>query len=562
MKRFLTIILLFVAFFVTMVVIIPSGSHYCNLDKCGMYFWGAHEHDAIWHLALANNSFKVWPFTFPTFAGETLSGYNAMYDIVLSTIARLTKIDAVFLYFKILPLLWFGTMIYTWSKFGNLYSKNKWYTCSLLFFVFFGNSFSYLLRLGHEGIIWGASGLLAMQSPQVLTNMQFAWSLPILAIILIHFFERKSGIKNALILGLLVFLTMGLKFYGGVIILGMATIYSISFLLEKNNRSFFENILTTTIGFVLATILFYDPFKVSSDPVMSIKLLATVHPIIEDAGLIFLPQIANLRNILIAQGPSIRLVLIELATFVLFIIFNFGTRIIGIWSVNFNWKLQKDKYFHITILLGIAAGIILNITLVQRGEWWNTVQFLYYSLILSAIYAAGTLAKLIDNKSLANMLLAIVVVILTMPNAVDTTRVFFSFPPNSYVSDTELQALKFLSNLPTGTTLALPTGTINQYSLTRPNPLYTTFDTAYVAAFSHKPTYLNDMVQMRLTDIKYQERYINVSTNNCLVLNEIKYIYVSGGDYQMNKWLKCPNEIVPIFTNSEVVIYNVKTKNF
>ena len=551
MKKWVLWTIVMAAFLLQMLVVMPSGSHFCDNSICGLFYWGAHEHDGIWHLALINNALSSWPAAFPTYAGAMLSGYNALLDMVLRLINSITKIPASTLYFKIIPLLWFGSMVWVWSKFGRIYSKSKWFVSSLLFFIFFGNSFSYLFRYFHEGSIWGASGILSMQSPQMLNNIQFALTLPLLGLLLILFKKDEFTWKDILVFGCLNFLMMGFKFYGGIVAFTMSLAFVTTILFQKKWKSGIAIGVSTIIGFGLSTLLFYNPLHaISSSAILSWKPLATVHPIIEEIGLFYAPSIANLRNNLYASGGGVRLVLIELSTLLLFIVFNWGTRVIGILAV-------RRKSFDYVLLTGILTGLIMNVLFIQRGEWWNTVQFLYYATFLSNIYAADVLSKWMDGGKLRN-LLVVMVVILTLPNMIDTYRIFSSYPPQSYVSDTELEALAQLKALTPGTVLALPSGTTVESTLQIPRPLYSRYDTAYVAAFSGKQTYLNDLVQLRLTGIDYAERLEEINRGQCSVLAQVKYIYVAGDESQILPWKKCNTyQLSEIYKNNEATIFAV-----
>jgi len=551
MKKWIFWTIVIVAFLLQMLVVIPSGSHYCYNSNCGLFFWGAHEHDGIWHLALINSTLSSWPARFPTFAGAMLTGYNALLDIVLRVINLATRIPASLLYFKIIPLIWFGAMVLVWNKFGRIYNKSKWYASALMFFIFFGNSFSYLLRYFHEGTIWGASGILSMQSPQMLNNIQFALTLPLLGLLLILFKKEEYAWKDSLWLGCLNFGMMGLKFYGGVVSTLMSGIYAITLLFQKKWKQGITAGTTSIIGFGLASLLFYNPLSTTgTSGILTLRPMATVHPIIEEIGLFYAPSVANLRNNLYASGGGVRLVLIELATLLVFIVFNWGTRIIGILSI-------RRKPFDYILITGILTGLLMNILFIQRGEWWNTVQFLYYATFLSNIYAAQVLSKWMDSGKLWSIL-ATMTIILTIPNAVDTYRIFSSYPPQSYVSDAEIEALNHLKLLPKGTVLALPSGATIGAGNSIPKPLYSRYDTAYVAAFSGQQTYLNDLVQLRLTGIEYTGRVKNVGNGECSVLREVKYIYSAGDPKQIEVWKKCEKyQLSEMYKNSEATIYGI-----
>lgn len=551
MKKWVLYTIVILAFVLQMIVVMPSGSHYCYDGVCGLFFWGAHEHDGIWHLALINNALSSWPAQFPTYAGAILSGYNALLDIVLRVISQVTRIPADLLYFKMVPLLWFGLMVWVWTKFAQLYSKNKWYLSALMFFVFFGNSFSYLFRYFHEGSIWGASGILSMQSPQMLNNIQFALTLPLLGLLLILFKKEDLTWKDNLWLGGLNFLMMGLKFYGGVVTMAMSSVFAVTLFVQKKWKQGIIALATALVGFGIATLLFYNPLSsLNTSSILTFKPMATVHPIIEEIGLFYAPAIANLRNNLYVSEIGVKLVLIEVATLLLFIVFNWGTRIIAVLHMQY-------KSFDLVLITGILTGLIMNVLLIQRGEWWNTVQFLYYATFLSNVYAAKTLSIWMDGSKIQKILVALVVT-LTIPNALDTARIFASYPPQSYVSEMELNALSHLKTLPQGVVLALPSGRAIAGGEMIPKPLYSRYDTAYVAAFSSQQTYLNDLVQMRLTGIDYLKRLSDVESHNCAVLLQVKYIYLAGDEMQIENWKKCDTyNFREIYKNSEATIYGI-----
>lgn len=554
MKNWGYFILLILALVVQMMVVMPSGSYYCSNNLCGIFFWGAHEHDGVWHLALINSAFSVWPARFPTFSGEILSGYNAMLDLGLYIVKSLTGISSSFLYFKLVPALWFGTMVIVWRKFATVFSKHKSYGFWLFFFIFFGNSLSYLLKLFNEGTIWGASGILSMQSPQMLNNIQYALTLPFVGMLLLIFMRTEIRGRDFASIVIINFLIMGLKFYGGVIALLMSGVYSLLLMYQRKLKESFMAGLSAILGFTTATWFFYNPLaNLGGSPILSWRPMATIHPIIEDASLLYLPSIANLRNNLYMSEGGIRLWLIELTTLAIFILFNYGTRLVGLIRI-------KSKPINWIIVSGIIGGLLLNILFVQRGEWWNTVQFLYYSLFLASIFAAQTLSDWIEGGT-GKRVIASIIVVLTLPNALDTVRIFASFPPQSYVSQQEIEALEVLGKLPEGSVLALPLEARSRVGADYPRPLYSRYDTAYVAAFSGKQTYLNDLVQLRLTDIEYNERLDLVTQAECAVLEEIKYIYSAGDNPEIAIYQQCPAyEIKEIYLNEEAAIFAVSPR--
>jgi len=555
MKKWAFWLIVGIAFVCQMAVVVPSGSRYCNDGVCGTYFWGAHEHDGVWHLSIVNSALKNWSSRFPTYAGEGLSGYNILLDYLLKGANQLTSISAITWYFKIMPIIWFVVTVWIWQKFAKAYDKRYSYLLSLLFFVFWGNSFSYLLRYFHERSIWGASGLLAMQSPQMLNNIQFALTLPLVGALLIILMRKAQTWESGIKIGVIAFLIMGLKFYGGVVIAAMLGVYGLLLLIEKRYRELAMVGITSIIGALVAVLWFYNPLQsFHGSAILTWKPLATVHPIIEESGLVFLPWVANLRNNLAAAGDlkSWRLIIIEGFTIAIFIVLNWGTRIVAVFNKHY-------RNIDFVIGGGIVAGILMNVLFIQRGEWWNTVQFLYYAMFLSGIWAAKVLANYWESK-VWGKIAVVIIVGLTIPNGIDTMRIFTSFPSHSYVSDQEQIALNKLAEMPEGVVLALPIEPVAGHENQSPRPLFNMYDTAYVSAFSGKQTYLNDLVQLRLVGIDYAERLSQVKTKNCHVLSQVAYIYISGDYSPMLGWQKCLGyELRLSYEGGDTRIYSVIT---
>lgn len=541
-----------------MSIIWPSGSRYCYGNQCGIFFWGSNEHDAVWHLALENTTFASSPPTMPNYSGTPLSGYNALMDQVVYTISHFSGISASLWYFKIIPVLWFAILTYLVIKLAQKITTNPWYPPVLLFFVYLGNSFSYLLTLMHSGTWLGASGLLSMQSPQTLTNIQFGLSLPLIVGMLILMYDGKHFFQKQLLLAVLVAATWGLKFYGGAVSTAMVGIY---YLVNSRKNGWKQTIMgLVTLGvFTLGAIpLFYGIASLGSGgSTFTWSPLTTVHPIIEQDNLAYLPKLANARYSLINRGIGPKLVLIETLTLMIFIVLNFGTRIFGLWVVAAKLIKRQINSFDLVVTAGVVLSFLLSVLLVQKGVWWNTVQFLYYSLFLANIYGALIVVELLSSRKWWGVAAAICLIVITLPNAFDTWKTFTGFPPRSYISDQEMELLAVLSKQSPGVALALPLAATESNQVAKLAPLYERYDTSYVAAYSGHPTYINDLIQLQLTGIDYRARLAEVESGDCRVLGEVKYIYLAGRRAQLDVWKKCGTSVRSVAENSAGAVYRV-----
>jgi hypothetical protein len=540
MNKWLTRFIIAIAFVAHMLVMWPSGSRYCFENRCGDYYWGVHEHDGIWHMALGETAFDTGTLQMPTFAGAKLSGYNWLIDYPLFLLSKI-GIPVGFSYFKLLPTLWFFLMIWAWRKFANQYKPgNEKYFQWLLFWLFFSNSLSYMFSLWHFGTLVGSSSFIAMQPPMMLINLQFSYTLPILAYVLVILGKNKPGKYDSLVTSILLFIAMGLKFYGGAILLALVVIHSLLFKQWKR-------IIYAGIGIAAAVIIFYQP-SVDQGAILSFKPLATVYPIIEEKLLFYSPKLALARysDSILKQSAA------GLVALGIFILFNFGTRLIAL----VGWR--KWNTYEWTITLTAITAIGANVLLVQRGEWWNTVQFLYYAFFLIGILAAKQLAEWNSESKWRGATMSALIILACLPNTIDTWRVFTQFPPGSYVSDQEKIVLATLKQQPQGNVLALPLQRSEIGEEKSPSPLYLRYESAYVSAYTGKPTFFNDTVQARLVGIDYKARDEAVRNGDCSVLNHVSYIYVAGDQMQIKPWQVCSRVLVLLQENEGAALYTIK----
>lgn len=558
MKNIAIALLIILSFFAYMLTIFPSGSQYCIDNLCGIYFWGAHGHDALWHLAIVAVSFNHLPFIAPTYAGALLDGYNYFLDLGLFILSKI-GIPAMVSYFKILPIIWFGVFSYFLIKLSKRINNSSIYTFLLLFFVFFGGSFSYVVTWMHNKSIWGSSGLLAMQPILSLTNIQFAFSIVILTIILVIIKDAKPTFKNNVLLSFLVGLNLALKFYAGVICLFLVALY-FTFILIKSRKTvlFLRDILILGIFFVFVLLLFYKPgSQLSTGSPLIFSPLATVYPLIEDPNLLYLKDMTNARYFLENSGRfSPRLLLINIQILSLFIILNFGTRIIGLIYLGVIIFKKKISQFDLLVFSTIIFSIALNILFVQKGVWWNTVQFSYYAFFLMNIFVAQSLYMIIRNKKKMGIFISILVIILTIPNSIDAIRSFLDKKGHTYLSQDEIVALKFLESQNYGVVYSpLPSRIDSQNR--QPLPLSYLEDNAYVTAFSGKQSYIADEVQLELTGVDFRKRAKASLDWNCDIIGKVDYLYELRQNPIGNKLEDCKNRLKRIYKNKMVTIYEV-----
>jgi hypothetical protein len=257
------------------------------------------------------------------------------------------------------------------------------------------------------------------------------------------------------------------------------------------------------------------------------------------------------------MGP--RLLAIEIFTALLYVVFNFGTRIFGMVDFLYRFARKRVSIIEVSITIAIIASSVLAFSLIQRGEWWNTIQFFYYAIFLSNIFIAQLVYNLLKSKRTVQIIVAIIILLATLPINIDFVVRYASFPPSVYVSREQLDALSFLKKQSDGTVLIPRTTKEISGRYTHPKPIWAADDTAYVAAYSGKLLYIADEHVLRILGIDYEARMKKVmGVWNCDLMKEVDYIYDIRGLPQMKDVAKCKDWIRELYKNEEVTIYGVR----
>jgi hypothetical protein len=245
-------------------------------------------------------------------------------------------------------------------------------------------------------------------------------------------------------------------------------------------------------------------------------------------------------------GNWLKLILAYGVTLFIFWFGNLGTRILKELLFFKHLKnFRKLSYLEVFIYTIIGIGVLIPTFFIQSGTPWNTIQFMYYSLMFSGILSGVTLGGFLEksnlntktiNNHLRLLLVVVAVVLLTIPTTYGTLKYHYlpSRPP-AKISMEELEALKFLSQQPDGTVLTLPFSKdlADKAVNNPPRPLYLYESTAYVSAFSGQKTYLEDEVNLEITNYDWKSRrekaeaFFDKPDPVFLSENKIKYVYIT-----------------------------------
>ena len=526
----------------------------------GLGFWGAHGHDAIWHLSVIESAKKGLPLENPIFAGEVLRNYHFFYDLLLAGISNLTNLQAIDLYFRYFPILLsilIGSVVYILA---NVWFKSKLAANLAIFFIYFGGSFGWIVSYFKNRTLGGESLFWAQQGISTFINPPFAISILLFLTGLFLFnklvSQKQYPVANIIPLILVWGVLIEFKAYGGLLVLGALSIVTI-FELSKRNLNFLKISLPTG----LLSLLVFLPNNLNSTSLLVFSPFWLIHSMIESPDRVgwYRLQLAKMAG---EQGGNwFKFFAAEIIGFSIFILGNLGTRVVGIAAFK---KILPLNSFKLFIGSFLTASSIIPLLFIQKGSSFNIIQFFYYFLVVFSFLAAYSLAILITKNKRIGLLVTAAMVLLTLPTTWDSLHHYIPVRPPSRISTEEVEALNFLKDQENGIVVTFYDKRLRE-RFTEPVPLFAYDSTAYVSAYSGKREFISDTVNLEILGVDYKGR-LQVTRdilavrepdqiNKLLKENNIKYIYAPkvfnfSPDAERLK-------VKIIFENSEVKIFKV-----
>lgn len=545
-------------------VMVRSGLCWDKGCAGGIGFWGANGHDGIWHLALIK-SLAGGSFRMPTFAGWDIQNYHIGFDVLMSWIVRLTGVSVSVLYFQIVPpilALLAGFLVYKFVKDWRHSEVSAWWAT---FFVYFGGSFGWLVSI-IRGQGWGGESMFwSMQSVSTLINPPFALSLiTILSglIFLRNYLNKKTWI-NFLFTVVFFGASIFIKVYAGLLVLTALLGVFVWQIIKKKDISFLG------VFFVSLTIsvFLFIPFNKTSLGLISYKPFWFLESMMALSDRFNWQKMYSAMTTYKMGGFLLKEILSYGLAFAIFILGNFGTRIIALKSFfQKPKKLLSAGPIEIFIFVIVLAGIVVPTFFVQKGTPWNTIQFIYYSLFFTGIVSGVVLSGFMENSHIRTSIIQIIkvtIIFFTVPTTIASLGNYLGSSPPALLPKGEIEALNFLSNQSVGTVLTYPYDENLAKITVPPRPLYLYTSTAYVSAFSGQPVFLEDQINLDIMQYPWHERRreiedfldtLNIEeAGRFLRENNIKYVYwIRGqhariGDSQLGLTKVFENEIATIF---------------
>jgi hypothetical protein len=480
---------------------------------CG-FIVGTNYRDGIWFQSVSASAFKTFPFRMPNFSGALLSGYHYLPNLIAYLLSRL-GIPIAVSYYKLFPFLYMIFLTALSIIFARKIKNNSLFVALFLFFSFFGIPLTLITSLHYYGFIKNSLLINTFQSTRILESMHFAFSLIILLVVLILLNKKVLKLKEKIIIGILVFLIFGIKFYVAAIMLFMLVLNeTLVYIQAKKFKEYLISLFIYGTAAFISILIFYNPFSaVKGGSIFVFAPFATVHHMIENESMFYLPNLVLARYFLYAHGVSPRLIAIELFSTFLFVVFYFGARALGFLYIAKQIIIRKISRFEFVLTSGIVLGIILAIMFVQKGDWFNPMQFAVVSAFLMNIFSAQFMFELFQRQKMLAIVLGLIVFVLTfVPNLINLG--YLSDKARLVIPQEEMRALEVLKKLPDGTVF---------FPIIDPN-----VDLTYVSAFTGKQTYVNFVTLLQTTSVPYQKRFEETKDANTIDVDslDIRYAYI------------------------------------
>jgi len=524
----------------------------------GIGFWGPNGHDGIWHIAIIE-SLSRGSWEMPIFPPEVIRNYHIGYDLLVAIIQKITFIPTTYLQFQILPVLMALTVGVFVHLFIMRWTASKRASAWSLFFVYFGGGMGWILNLLRSGSLDGESVFWSQQSISTLINPPFALSLVVIFCALYLLTKgtgegsRRSLYLSSILFGFLV----QIKAYAGILALLSLLVSGLFFIYQKRDFRVFR----VFTGALLISLAIFLPMNWGSESVIEFRPFWFIQTLFEFPDRLNWPRMASAIANYRLGGEWIKYISAVSVGTAIFIIGNFSTRVLSIFYLF--KRPKKFDYLDVFFVVMIVFGLAIPLMFVQRGTVWNTIQFLYYSLIFSGVLSGVFISDFLSrNKSkITKITISSFVIIATIPTSFATLKYHYLTPrPPAMIPAPEIEALNFLSRQPQGIVLTQvfdPHKALLAQS-NPPRPLYLYESTSYVSAYASKPVYLEDEVNLNITDFDWRTRrslvegFFENENEEFLKNNNIKYIYLLK-----NKEEQIVLNHKIIFENDQVVIIEI-----
>ncbi len=531
-------------FIVTLMKTFPDGGMGCVNGKCGLIL-GDNNRDGIWFMAVAATAFKTFPFQLPIFSGAALQGYYYFPALIVFLITKL-GVPLLLYNYKIFPIIYLFCMMIILVIVGRKILDKPLFVFLLIFFVMLGIPLTIAPALIHNIPLTNKLLINTFQATNIFDSHPTAYSYLMFFPGLLILLKKKRIVKDHIIISILLFFLFGTKFYTAFLYLATVSLTEVIDLIRKK-----QDIKSTVTHLVLYALFVLASLQVFLDLIHATKgasmfvfsPFATVHHLIEEPSLFYIQNMVLARYYLYQFGMTPRLLGIELFSSILFVVFYFGIRVIGFIYLAKRYITRKATPFEIASGISILVLIAISVLFIQRGDWFNPMQFAVAASHLLSLFAALLCYETFKwNKAVFSVLFVVVIICMIPSNLMNFT--YLTSGGRIVISKPEVEALNFLKAQKDGAVF---------YPLEGP-------DSPYIPVLTGKVLYYNFthvLTNFGIDESKRKAQLEDVVKMNVDAL-DVKYAYLSIHNMQFKllySKFKTSQSYKPIFKNSEIALF-------
>ncbi len=445
----------------------PKGISLCCVDVS----------DNLYFLALSSEIVKNIPPFEPGLYGVIVKNYHYLSNIFTAELSRVFVIPLNILQYQFSSIYLPVMLGLTVLSFGLTVTKKIRYSLWLLFFIYFGGDFIWLLMvILQKGTNYFSMGSLEdgtkflSNPPRAFALVQFFGGLSLLQ----YWLLNKKNFLLIFLIGIVIGTLIGFKVYVGIFALLGVGVLSLFWIVKRE----FKNLLLSASCFLVA-LIFYLPVNSGAGGLYFTSFWFFENFIVQPY--LQLERLELARRVFLDDNKYFKAFFFEILYFCIVVFSLFGTKLIGLIQSRKTIHMFLPE-LHVFLIAGIIPSLIVGFFFQQTSGGSNTFNFTVNVFIVGSIYTAATAFWLTSFNKKISVTVALVIIGLTIPRVVQETKLNIERLLNhkaELITTNQYNAFNFLKTQKKGLTLI----DHKYFILDQKSP--------YIHYFSQQPMYLS-----------------------------------------------------------------------
>ena len=523
-------------------------------------------HDNLWNISIINELKIKVPPDHPAISGEVVKNHHYFYLYFLALANKITAISVFDLYFRFGPV--FVSFLYGLSLYSAaaIFTKKVLFRAVAVFLGYFSGNLAYLAPLFFSNITdWRANLFFADQPFDQIFNPYtvLGFAVFLYAAYSLSFFlrQKKPGYIWPLIISLFIAGSFGIKSFGSVILLGsLLFTATVSFIFFREKRLLYLSILSILL---FLPVFYLIAGKSSISPVFIPGWL--LREMMTGTDKLNQPVFSDIENYYISVNNLAGLIKIKLFELFIYILGNFGMRLLGflfLMSIILSKKAVRLKITALFILTAVVLSISVPLLFNLSNSPYNIIQFTPYSLVLLSVASALFLEDLRDFLTAKKLgLMAYILILFLIISSLPVNIKNFSGKireEGDIIGREDLEGAQFLKEK------------AGRQKIILIDPDQFPGSAIYLPALSGKKFYLADSGYALQTGISPEKKLAlirnffdtGMTDRSFLDKNNIEYIYLKNGGHPFVLFDPSTgltdNMYRTVFTNGSITILQLK----